>query len=134
MLKNLLIKLLGGYTDGEVADIRNAERDLTEQVRALKPYKVFADSISVYVGNYPAWKAQSEYRQALCDLGHPLSGEYPSEGMSYPTHAENVDLYLGRVVDGFYELKQKVPESVSGTHWDVADLDSARGDIFLQKP
>jgi hypothetical protein len=134
MLKSFLIKLLGGYTPGEVANIRNAELDLTEQVRALEPYKEFTDSISFYVGNYPAWKAQSEYRQAMSDLGRPLSGEYPSKGMSYPTHAENVDLYLGRLVDGFSELKQKVPGSVPGTHWGSVDLASARGGIFLQTP
>lgn len=134
MLRNYLIKLFGGYTANEIGEVRQSKRSLTEQVRLLEPYREFANSVSVYVGNYPAWKAQSEYREVLRNLGQPLSGEYPSSNASYPTHAENVDLYLGRLVDGLSELNRQVPGSVPGTYWDSPeDLASARGEVFLKR-
>jgi len=133
-IRNLLIKLLRGHTASEMERSRRSEKALSDKVHAPEPYKEFVESIQHYVGNYPAWKAQSEYRESMRDNGFPLSGVYPSGDRSYPTHAESVDLYLGRVVDGFKKLRDKIHNPDFGTHWESEkQLSSARGDHYLQK-
>lgn len=92
--KNWLIKLLGGYTNSEFSSI-------SETAKNLEPYKEFAESIKIYAGNYPAWKAQSEFREVMHMLGKPLTANPDSTALK---HADYVDLYLGRVVDGLASI------------------------------
>ncbi len=103
-----------------------AERDM---------YKSFAMSVYLYAGNYPAWKAQSEYRQSMDELGHTISNEFSG---SHLTRPELIDRYLGNIVDAFAVLYEKgSPDFMQSSHlgcWDKDNLSEARGDDFLTSP
>ncbi len=103
-----------------------AERDM---------YKSFAMSVYLYAGNYPAWKAQSEYRQSMDELGHAISKE---SSQPHPTRPELIDRYLGNIVDAFAVLYEKgSPDFMQSSHlgcWDNDNLSEARGDVFLKSP
>ncbi len=103
-----------------------AERDM---------YKSFAMSVYLYAGNYPAWKAQSEYRQSMDELGHTISNKFSEP---HPTRPELVDRYLGNIVDAFAVLYEKgSPDFMQSSHlgcWDKDNLSEARGDDFLTSP
>lgn len=120
--KNRLIKLLGGHTKFELSAMQ-------EKAKELEPYKDFAESIKVYAGDYPAWKAQSEFREVMHMLGEPLTTQHlkPRSPDTPPLkHAEYVDLYLGRVVDGLAKIYKN--ES-SLARWDD---NNARGVDYLK--
>ncbi|HDT5864453.1 TPA: hypothetical protein QHB43_004430 [Aeromonas hydrophila subsp. hydrophila] len=121
--KNWLIKFLGGHTDAEFSSLR-------EKAEGLEPYKNFAESIKVYAGNYPAWKAQSEFREVMHNIGAPLTDRHlsPCGADDIPLkHAEYVDLYLGRVVDGLALVYQNEP---SIERWNDKN---ARGGGYLKR-
>lgn len=121
--KNWLIKLLGGHTDVEFSSLR-------EKAEGLEPYKDFAESIKIYAGGYPAWKAQSEFREVMNYVGAPLTDRHLSPCGPDNTslnHAEYVDLYLGRVVDGL-ALMYKNESSIA--RWDDKN---ARGFHYLEQ-
>ncbi len=98
-------------------------------------YKNFAKSIYLYAGNYPVWKAQSEYRQSMDELGHTISNEFSE---LHPTRLELIDRYLGNIVDAFAVLYEKgSPDFMQSSHlgcWDNASLSEVRGDVFLKSP
>ena len=71
-IRTQLIKLLGGHTDAEFAQVCK-ERE--EKKATLKTYQELAEAISIYAGSYPAWKAQMDYRKALAEQGRGLTGE-----------------------------------------------------------
>lgn len=125
-IRTQLIKLLGGYTDVEFAQVCT-ERE--EKTATLKPYLELADAISTYAGSYPAWKAQMDYRKELAEQGRGLTGEHLAIGHPNPNSAELVDLYLGKVVDSLDVLRSKIPDAVPG-HWDSFKI--AR-DEYLQQ-
>lgn len=121
--KNWLIKFLGGHTAAEFSSLR-------EKAEGLEPYKNFAESIKVYAGNYPAWKAQSEFREVMHNIGAPLTDRHlsPCSSDNIPLkHAEYVDLYLGRVVEGL-ALIYKNESSIA--RWDDKN---ARGVHYLEQ-
>ena len=103
-----------------------AERDM---------YKDFAKSIYLYAGNYPVWKAQSEYRQSMDELGHTISKEFSGQHLTRP---ELIDRYLGNIVDAFAVLYEKgSPDFMQSSHlgcWDKDNLSEVRGDNFLTSP
>ncbi|HDX9006509.1 TPA: hypothetical protein RQO57_003574 [Aeromonas dhakensis] len=113
-IRTQLIKLLGGHTDAEFAQVCK-ERE--ENSAILKPYQELAEAISIYAGSYPAWKAQMDYRKELAEQGRGLTGEHLATDHLNPNSAELVDLYLGKVVDSLDALRSKVPHAVPG-HWD----------------
>lgn len=125
-IRTQLIKLLGGHTDAEFAQVCK-ERE--EKKATLKTYQELAEAISIYAGSYPAWKAQMDYRKALAEQGRGLTGEHLAADHTSPTAAELVDLYLGKVVDSLDALRGKIPHAVPG-HWDSFKI--AR-DEYLQK-
>lgn len=103
-----------------------AERDM---------YKNFAKSIYLYAGNYPVWKAQSEYRQSMDELGHTIRKEFSEP---HPTQPELIDRYLGNIVDAFAVLYEKgSPDFMQSSYlgyWDKDNLSEARGDDLLTSP
>ncbi|EDS2694722.1 hypothetical protein GPP30_004551 [Salmonella enterica] len=120
--KNWLIKSLGGHTNSEFSFI-------SETAKKLEPYKEFAESIKIYAGNYPAWKAQSEFREVMHMLGEPLTAQHlqPWSPDNPPLkHAEYVDLYLGKVVDGLASIYRNEHPSA---RWDDKN---ARGVGYLK--
>lgn len=125
-IRTQLIKLLGGHTDAEFAQVCK-ERE--ENSATLKPYQELAEAISIYAGSYPAWKAQMDYRKGLAEQGRGLTVEHLAADHTSPTSAELVDLYLGKVVDSLDVLRGKIPHAVPG-HWDSFKI--AR-DEYLQK-
>lgn len=134
VILNGLIKMLGGHTKTEYAALEERHREAKERVEQLEPYREFTESIITYTGSYPAWKAQSEYREVMAELGSPIPATYTAP---LPTTAELVDMYLGRVVDGLAVLATKPPlphrTQAFGceTKWQGPGLSSARGDRYL---
>jgi len=123
--KNWVIKFLGGHTDAEFSSLR-------EKAEGLEPYKDFAESIKIYAGGYPAWKAQSEFREVMHNIGAPLTDRHLSPCSSDSDYiplkrAAYVDLYLGRVVEGLALIYKNEP---SIERWN--DID-ARGGHYLKK-
>lgn len=128
-IKAKAIKLLGGVSASEHDELK-AERDKLQAEHDL--YMDFAKSIYTYAGSYPVWKAQSEYRQMLEEIGHPLFDEHSVP----PQRAELLDIYLGRVVDSFAQLIGNTPQAkIWGRNkfWGKDQLPEARGDYFLKK-
>lgn len=132
-LKDKIIPLLGGHSP---SDYRKLEEELF-RVKGIESerdiYRDFVESIYIYIGSYPAWKAQAEYREYLSEIGRPLS---VSKTEPYPTKAENVDIFLGRVVDGFSLIMNKRSACVnlrlpSSEFWKKEKLSLARGDDLL---
>jgi len=124
-LRRLLIKALGGVPH---AELREAHDELRKVKQALNSYTKFADAIYFYAGNYPAWKAQQEFRNFLSDAGMPLSLQkrHPERRYEY-----SVDEYLGRIVDAFVVLRQEVNINGKGDSsvlWQESSLPHARGD------
>lgn len=93
----------------ELTKLELEKNEFRKQIADINHYKSFAISVNTYIGNYPAWKAQSEYREGMLNLGFPLSGNYPKgENGQWPSNLENVDIYLGKIVDSFSILLKQV--------------------------
>lgn len=71
--KEWLIRILGGVTDHKYQIVI---WEINEKSAELKAYRQFIDSVYFYAGNYPAWKAQQEYREYLHKIGLPLEKNY----------------------------------------------------------
>lgn len=127
-VRRTLIHLCGGRTSEAATSYQKEIARLQERVADLELYKKASFEALRYLGN-PAWKAQQEYRQGLYDAGLPLTGKYPSGANSYPTHLENVDDYLGQLVD-FYELHHGIDAHSSG----YRETLSYRGSDYLVDP
>lgn len=125
--KRILIKQLGGHTEAEMEVVKQR---LEQSEFERDQYKQFAESVYIYMGNYPVWKAQSEYRQMMSEKGMPLSGEFSQP----PTRAECVDLYLGRIVDSFADLLRSAGREFSSSErfMDEMQLSEARGKMWLK--
>ncbi|WP_286824061.1 hypothetical protein [Idiomarina sp. UBA1919] len=96
----------------------------------LEHYEQFAEQCYWYIGTYPAWKAQSEFRELLVELGCPLD---PKNG----SRAADVDFYLGKVVDACADIRTKAHRANfddEAEHWLGTQLSEARGDNWLVKP
>lgn len=126
--RRTLISLCGGITSEAGLSYQKELGHLRERVVELEMYKAASAKALRYLGN-PSWKAQQEYRQGLYDAGIPLTGDYPSGANSYPTHLENVDEYLGQIVD-FYELHHSNDGYSSGERETL----SYRGSEYLVDP
>ncbi|MEJ5069971.1 hypothetical protein WH292_19090 [Enterobacter sp. MYb186] len=127
-IRRLLIKALGGITEDE---LRGAYDENKKLKQVLNSYTKFVNDIYFYAGNYPAWKAQQEFRNFLHDAYMPLTRNYDSPARSY---AYAVDDYLGRIVDAFVILRQEVNLEGKGDDrrlWQEENLSQARGDIYL---
>jgi hypothetical protein len=126
-LRTLLIKALGGITRAEMKDVQAlAEKDK----HSLKAYENFVHTIYFYAGNYPAWKAQQEFRNILYDVGSPLTFKKDHHNQ---THKHSVDAYLGRIVDAFAALRKEVNLNVRDDtrSWHESHLPNARGDHYV---
>lgn len=110
----------------ELSALQSENEKLQEEVKSLNAHKAFTDTVSMYVGNYKMWKAQSEFRSALLELGTPLSGEYPNgESGEWPTKLENVDLYLTKLSEAFLAIPSPEQKRLFKCY------QQGRGDEFL---
>jgi len=125
MFKGWLLKILGGVTDHEHQKAMKEKNALSAE---LETHREFIASIYFYAGNYPAWKAQQEYREYLLDIGHPLKRNY---SITHPENREQVDIYLGRIVDGFSVLNKNGYFRYGDDHFSNEHLSNARGDNYL---
>ena len=126
-MRKLLIKLLGGHTSQELAFLKT---EFEKTKLECDEYIIFVNSVCNYVGSYPVWKAQQEYRELMYELGNPIL----SEIKGFPTHSQNVDIYLGKVVDSCVDLFKKVDFECGSSHWwEKEFLSTARGDNYLDK-
>lgn len=129
-VRRLLIKVLGGVTQDE---LKGARLEHTKLKQVLNSYTKFVNDIYFYAENYPAWKAQQEFRNFLHDTGMPLTlnNDTPERGYEY-----SVDEYLGRIVDAFVLLRQEVNLDGKGDDrslWHESRLPEARGDHYLNQ-
>jgi hypothetical protein len=117
-IKNFLIKALGGYTKEDFN--KKTHQDGCDE------YKEAIESLYFYVGSYPAWKAQQEYRELMFNMGLPV------KHTSSPTHVENIDQYLGKVVNVINHLvhKNMIKCGDVDNFWKEG-LSEARGDEYL---
>lgn len=125
-IKKMLLSWLGAVPQEKLTAKENECADLTEKVES---YEEFAEQCYWYVGSYPAWKAQSEFRELLTELGCPADPKSESR-------AASVDFYLGKVVDACAELREKAPSVKFGDDaelWSNKQLPEARGDNWLAK-
>lgn len=125
--RRLLIKTLGGVPHSELAEAHEEARKIKQ---VLNSYTKFVDAIYFYAGNYPAWKAQQEFRNFLYDAGMPLSLKKQNHERRYEY---SVDEYLGRIVNAFVVLKREVPLKDEGDSWQESRLPEARGDHYLMQ-
>ncbi|EHH1077096.1 hypothetical protein J7I01_002741 [Vibrio parahaemolyticus] len=128
-IKSQLLKSLGGIPVSEHRKELEHAKSIAEE---RDMYKDLAKSIYIYTGNYPAWKAQSEYRHCMEEWGHTISKEFSKP---HPTRPELVDQYLGKIVDGFAMLYEKNPPDFMqspSVFWEKDKLSEARGDNFLK--
>lgn len=129
-IRRLLIKALGGVTQDELERAREEHKKLKQ---VLNSYTKFVNDIYFYAGNYPARKAQQEFRHFLHDAHMPLTQNYDSPARGY---AYSVDDYLGRIVDAFVILRQEGNLEGKGDDqrlWQEENLSQARGDIYLNR-
>lgn len=129
-VRRLLIKALGGVTQDE---LERAREEHTKLKQVLNSYTKFVNDIYFYAGNYPAWKAQQEFRHFLHDAGMPLTrnNDTPERGYEYA-----VDAYPGRIVDAFVILRQEGNLGGKGDDrslWHESRLPGARGDHYLKQ-
>jgi len=129
-VRRLLIKALGGVTQDELERTREEHTKLKQ---VLNSYTKFVNDIYFYAGNYPAWKAQQEFRNFLHDAGMPLTLNNDTQARGYEY---SVDEYLGRIVDAFVFLRQEVNLEGKGDDqrlWQEENLSQARGDVYLNR-
>jgi len=129
-VRRLLIKALGGVTQDE---LERAREEQTKLKQVLNSYTKFVNDIYFYAGNYPAWKAQQEFRNFLHDAGMPLTLNNDTQARGYEY---SVDEYLGRIVDAFVFLRQEVNFEGKGddrSSWHESRLPEARGDHYLNQ-
>lgn len=125
IIKEWLKRILGGVT---VKEHQMTVKAINSKSAELEAHKKFIESVYIYVGNYPAWKAQQEYREYLNEMGLPLDKNYSK---LYPQKKESVDIYLGRIVDAFVTLNADgYFKCGSDAAWNEL-LSHARGDNFL---
>jgi hypothetical protein len=126
-LQTAVLHIMGGVpkwqhdaTSQELKSVRNE----------LEDCKIFIESIYSYAGNYPAWKAQQEYREILSSTHLELSVNTNKHQLH---KHEYVDRYLGRIVDSFKKLIEKRPQMAFGNldFWEDNKLRHARGDNYL---
>lgn len=132
-MRKLLIKALGGYTKIEMEEAEYQLKQQDSEIQVLTFYKTFVDSIYFYAGSYPAWKAQQEFRQLMAGTGQPLMAP-PASKEQDSSWAGTLDAYLGRVVDGFAELRHHVRRFQYHdplSFWGEDRLPIARGDQYL---
>jgi len=79
-VRRLLIKALGGITEDELRGVYAENKKLKQ---LLSPYTKFINDIYFYAGNYPAWKAQQDFRHFLHDAHMPLTQNYDSPARGY---------------------------------------------------
>lgn len=90
----------------------------------LEAHRELFKSLYSYVGSYPAWKVQQEFRELILSLNPP------AEHCAY--HFHNIDAYLGKLVDEINKVRKFHDESISkGYGWDNEILKQARGDFLL---
>lgn len=112
-LKNLLNTAKNNNQDIELETIK------TE----LDAYRDFYKAVYEYVGTYPNWKVQQEFRQLIATLG--TSDNHNS------WHFHNLDAYLGKLVDETNKIRKiyyaEDPNPLSEEY-----LSEARGDEYLE--
>jgi len=89
--KTKIIGLLGGVSNTEHHRLQIEVDRLRGIEDERNLYKDFALSTYSYAGSYPAWKAQSEYREMMHELGHPLNGIH-SDSKEYSDAEEGAEL------------------------------------------
>ncbi|WP_286984112.1 hypothetical protein [Haliea sp.] len=125
-IKKMLLSWLGAVPQEKLTA---KESECTALKEKLENYEQFAEQCYWYIGSYPAWKAQSEFRELLAELGCPVD-------LKSKSRAASVDFYLGKVVDACAELREKVPSVKFGDDaelWSNRRLPEARGDNWLAK-
>lgn len=124
-IKKWIMKIIGGVPRHEHQKVL---RENEAKSAELDAHRRFVESIYYYSGNYPAWKAQQEFREYLHGLGLPLKTDYSTV---YPAKKESIDIYLGNIVDAFVILKNEgYLRHGSGLYWNE-ELAKARGADYL---
>ncbi|QEY16009.1 hypothetical protein D0C16_08475 [Cellvibrio sp. KY-GH-1] len=104
-----------------LGDIDDQSKQQTNELEALRQFYL---RIYTYLGNYPNWKVQQEYRHLLTTLVSSQTCEF-----STPYHLHNIDHYLSRLVDETNAIAHYFPEL--GKALTDEDLAEARGDYYL---
>lgn len=126
LFKDWLIRILGGVTNHKYQIVVSEN---SSKFAELEAYRKFIESVYFYAGNYPAWKAQQEYREYLHEIGLPLETNY---AVLHPENRDCLDIYLGRIVDAFVALnKEGYLKDGLDIYWNEL-LSEARGDPFLK--
>jgi hypothetical protein len=90
----------------------------------LEAHREFYKSVYHYVGNYPVWKVQQEFRE--------LIGSLNPDSEFCLWHFHNLDAYLGKVVNETDKLRKYYDSSYSHGHGWGEHLPNARGDHLLE--
>lgn len=90
----------------------------------LQAYKDFYKAVYEYVGSYPNWKVQQEFRQLIATLG-------PSEDSSH-FHFHNLDAYLEKLVNETNKIRKNYYGEAPDHNWEKY-LSEARGDQYLEQ-
>lgn len=110
----------------ESADDHELKKEMLEVDALIRDYKVFFDSVYTYMGSYPLWKVQQEFRQLILAL------EPNTDNPSYEYHFHNIDNYLTKIIAVMASLNQIRP--VGDPFWDdMKELSSVKGDDLLDK-
>jgi hypothetical protein len=102
----------------------NSVDEITELQNELKQYKEFFNSVFIYQGNYPCWKAEQEFRQIL------KAYDGGDLGKSIDLKKQDVLSYLVKIVDATNHLMKTQASAAEGkdTHfWSDDLLPEARG-------
>jgi hypothetical protein len=102
-----------------------ANQAIVEELALLRE---FYKNVYWYIGSYPNWKVQQEYRQLLTTL-EPNSNI--TAGDQAPYHLHNIDAYLTKLVNESNKLADIFPE-LPGSHNQI-DLDNRRGNPYLDQ-
>ena len=90
----------------------------------LEAHRELFKSLYSYVGSYPVWKVQQEFRELILAL------EPNTDNPGYEYHFHNIDNYLSKIITLMAELKEIRPSG--DPFWDDEQtLSSAKGDYLL---
>lgn len=111
--------------------MKSLEND-SEQARLdeslIQNYQFFYNTVHSYIGNYPLWKVQQEFRQLVLSL-EPNKAFTDNE-----YHFHNIDNYLSKIIQVMADLKSIRARPDDFSHWDTKEmLSEAKGDYLLQE-
>lgn len=92
----------------------------------LEAHRELFKSVYSYVGSYPVWKVQQEFRELILAL------EPNTDNPGYEYHFHNIDNYLSKIITLMADLKEIRPDG--NPFWeDEQMLSRAKGDYLLEQ-